>query len=242
MHIDPPGAVAYRATARALIAKHAWSLLSEDQLVELMLRATPAEGTARSLEKQALQQYTIALYEACSQSEHPDLRERAYTDLSHYLYNAAKRRWPDFAEDATQRALEIIYQQIGSCRSPVTFLSFALFKLMDAAKRERPASSTEPLDEPVLPEVSAAQTGTLTHMLEKERLHLLVEAINRLPDQRKRQVILLRFFGGFSDEEISERLGIKLGHIRVLRSYGLKALRNDQQIREYFRTAIGEES
>jgi RNA polymerase sigma factor (sigma-70 family) len=242
MHTDPPGAAAYRAAARALIAKHAWGLLSEDQLATLMLRVTPAEGAAPSLEKQALQQYTIALYEACRQSEHLDLREQAYTDLFRYLYNAARRQWPDFAEDATQRALEIIYRQIDRCRNPVTFLSFALFKLRDAAKRERPASGTEPLDEPAIPEVSAAQTGTLTRMLEEERLQLLVEAISRLPDQRKRQVILLRFFGGLSDEEISKRLGIKPGHVRVLRLYGLKTLRNDQQIGEYFRTAIGEES
>ncbi len=55
--------------------------------------------------------------------------------------------------------------------------------------------------------------------------------MRRLPE-RERQVIVLKYVEGVSDEVISQRTGLSVGNIRVLRTRGIGRLRLDQRLRD----------
>ncbi len=232
--------IASRRAVRALIERYDWALLSEDDLVALVLGAAQPEALPAGLMKQAMHQYTIVLYQACRQTRDPHRRERAYHELFRYLFRAAYNRWPDLAEDVTQRALVLVYEQIDRCRHPGAFLAFALYKLQHALQQERRARGkdltgwTEETDRSSAEKDRAAFQSPLG---QKERLQTLVEAIQRLPDERQRKAILLRFLGGLSDKEISAHLGVTVSNVRVLRHRGIALLRDNKQLRDYFEVA-----
>ena len=224
-----------RRAVRRLIKKHDWALLSEDDLVTLVLGAAQPEASPAGLRKQAMHQYTMVLYEACRQTKDPHRRERAYRELFRYLFRAAYNRWPDLAEDVTQRALVLVYEQIDRCRHPGTFLAFALYKLQHAFQQERRARGNKyPEDGIGQGSVEENRAALQPRLEQKERLQMLVEAIRRLPDKRQQKAILLRFLGGLSDEEISMHLGVTVSSVRVLRHRGIARLREDEQLRGYF--------
>jgi RNA polymerase sigma factor (sigma-70 family) len=236
-----PSRLVCQQVVHALITRHGWTLLPADELVELVLQSTQAQYVSDSLERLVTCHYAIALHAACRLTEDLAQCERGYTDLFRYLHGVARRKWPDIAEDVAQRALALIHEQIDRCREPAAFLTFALFKLRHAAQLEQHAHGNEP--HPTAGNSSlaeAVQEESETQVLAHERLHVLLDAIRRLPDERKRQVLVLRFFGALSDEEISVRLGIKVNHVRKLRFDALKQLRKDRLLKEYFERTIGE--
>ena len=158
-------------------------------------------------------------------------REVAFGDLYRFLYRAAYNRWPELAEDATQRALVLVYEQIDRCREPGTFLAFALNKLRHAFQQEQRArkSSDASIDEEDLDLVltDGEPDALEQRLLSEESTTALLQAVERLADPRQRSVVLWKFFGGLSDEEIGRQLGIQPGHVRVLRHRGLDRLRAD---------------
>jgi len=238
---DTASRLACRRVVRELIERYDWNLLPEDDLVESVLGAAEPGASPAGLEKQAMHHYTAALYEACRQTEDPERRERAYGELFRCLFRAAYNRWPDLAEDATQRALLLVYEQIDRCRSPGTFLAFALYKLQHAFQQEQRVRGNEWHGEGTgQGSVEEDRAALRPHLEQKERLQMLVEAIQGLPDERQQEAVLLKFFGGLSDEEIGAHLGITVGNVRVLRHRGIVRLREDERLRDYFEVTNGE--
>jgi RNA polymerase sigma factor (sigma-70 family) len=219
---------------RELLQNRDWALLDEDVLVKLVLNSTPPDLPLSELKRQAEHQYTIVLYEACKQEDDHARRERAYRELFHYLFRAAYNRWPDLAEDVTQRALVLVCEQIERCDHPGTFLAFALWKLRHALQLELKARGSNTPDVRIDPSFLDQVPAALSPHLDQESLQVLSEAIHRIPDARQREAVLLKFFGGLSDEEISERLGVSQGYLRVLRHRGLEQLRKDGKLGDYF--------
>jgi RNA polymerase sigma factor (sigma-70 family) len=211
-------------------------LLQEDDLLERVWGSVQPEGAAVEVERLIKHHYTIALYHACWQTEDLDRRERGYCELFRFLFRAACNRWPELAEDATQRALVLVYEQIDRCQSPGTFLAFALNKLRHAFQQEQRARGREQSLENVMGRESAGGAGmTFSALLDQqEGCQALLDAIRRLSREDQQKAILLKFFAGLSDGEIGERLGITPGHVRVLRHRGLARLRKDQHLRDYF--------
>src|SRR5213083_1585507 len=93
----------YRAAIRTQIAHFDWHLLPEDELIERIFSALPAKHLPDNLDTMIRSLYTVMLYEACRQSADLALHERGYADLFRYIYRAAHNKWPDIAEDVTQR-------------------------------------------------------------------------------------------------------------------------------------------
>jgi RNA polymerase sigma-70 factor, ECF subfamily len=225
---------ACQRTIRALIGKHDWALVSEANLLELVLDAHPSVRATDNLERLIKNYYIAALHAACRQTEDLDRHERGYQELFRHLYRAAYNQWPDLAEDVTQQALLLVYEQIDRCREPVAFLAFALNKLRGAFQQIRRIEGNH------LPLAGADQRSAVidqailgSPLFEQEALHILFDAIKRLPD-KQRQTIVLKFFRGLNDEDISERVGVRVGHVRVLRHRSLAQLRNDLSLCEYF--------
>jgi len=226
-----------------LIERYGWALLQADDLTELVLGSVQPTASSAEIERQAKHHYTITLYEACLQDKDPPRRERAYRELFRYLYRAAYNRWPELAEDATQRALLLVYEQIERCRHPGAFLAFALWKLKHAFQQEQQARDNDPHPDEVLRSNTERKRATVQLRLSrKERLEVLVEAIRRLPDERKQKTIVLKYFAGLSDEEISVRLGTTVGNVRVLRHRGVARLQKDEKLKEYFEVANSNET
>jgi len=223
-----------RRTVRTLVEKYDWALLREDDLVELVLGSVQSTVAPAEIERLVRHQYTIVLYEACRQVEDLDRCERGYQELFRFLFRAAYNRWPELAEDATQRALVLVYEQIDRCRSPGTFLAFALNKLRHAFQQEQRARGREiPWDEKGRDSQERSSVAPSSELDQRERLQVVLDAIRRLNDERQRQAILLKFFGGLSDEAIGARLEITTGYVRVLRHRGIAQLREDEWLREY---------
>lgn len=230
-----------RRVAHKLMKQYEWTLLPADDLAKQMRGAIKPEAPEAELERVAKHYYTHALYQACLQEEDRQRRDRAYRELSRYLYRAAYNRWPELAEDAAQRALILVFEQIERCREPGAFLAFALWKLRHAFQIVQRARGKElTRDEITQRNPARKQPSAHSHLAQKEQLHILIEAIGRIPDGRKRQAIVLKYVAGLSDEEISARLDVTEGYVRVLRHRGIERLRENEQLRGYF--DIGTES
>lgn len=226
-----------REVAHTLLQEYDWVLLDADTLTQLIIEKVPEDSKEETLRRQAQHQYTISLYEACRQTQNPERRECAYRDLYHYLYRAAYNRWPELAEDATQRALLLVYEQIEYCQKPDTFLAFALWKLRHAFKQEQRARRVLQEDEELTLEVARNQSPPISgkkQLLRQERVKMLVEALQNISDPRRRQAIALKYFADLKDAEIARRLGVSESYVRVLRHRGMKELRKSDRLRRYF--------
>ncbi len=115
------------------------------------------------------------------------------------------------APDALQETLTAAWQDLPRLREPSRFwpwlIGIAAHKAADVARRRSPASVAEPRP-------SATDDGTLE----------LRQALAALPD-RQREVLLLRYVVGLSEEEVAEALGIRVGTVKSRSARAREALR-----------------
>lgn len=227
---------------RDLCERFGWALLREDDLARLVLSSIQSEVPPAQVERQAKYYYSTALYEACRQTNDPARREQGYHELHRMLHRTAYNRWPELAEDATQRALLLVSEQIDRCRNPGTFVAFALNKLRHAFQQEQRARDQDlPLEE-LGPDSTEWDQGTAaSYLVRQEGSYKLLEAIQRLPNRQMQLAILFKYYGEWNDAEIGERLGITPGNVRVLRSRGIARLRRDKHLKDYFKEECDEE-
>jgi len=74
-------------------------------------------------------------------------------------------------------------------------------------------------------DVDIPETASLSKQIElKDEASKVKYLINRLPDQQ-RQVMMMKHWDGYSDEEIEEATGLSAGNIRVILSRARKTIR-----------------
>jgi RNA polymerase sigma factor (sigma-70 family) len=228
---EPVSRLACQDAIKNLSAEYGWSLPLDD-LVERVLQAARLEATPINLDQLIRLQYKLALYEACRQTVDLDRRQRAWSDLHRYLYRAAYNHWPDLAEQVAQQALILIYEKLDTCRNPAAILAFAMGYVRWAFRMVRSENEQMlSLDAFVQRELDLALPDTSAALFSPECLHLLLNALNRMPEQQH-QVIVLKYFKHLSDKTISERTGLSISNIRVMRNRGLKRLGKNRQLRE----------
>ena len=103
-----------------LLGREAWARQAAD-LVRI--------GAAADPNRAAMLVYSQALYTACSGSEGRQRQNHGYSELFRYLFDGARRRYPEIAEDVTQRASERVFALFDRCRTPGAFLAFAFQQL-----------------------------------------------------------------------------------------------------------------
>jgi RNA polymerase sigma factor (sigma-70 family) len=222
--------------AQALIARYGWGLLRVEELAELIADSRDAEALSAQSEERALRCYAGVLFQSCHQGGDHTRQTQAYVEVHRFLYRAAYKRWSDLPqetiEDVVQQALLLVYEQIDRCSNPESFLSFAFWKLRQAAKGAFRRQDTR--DDPGEDEFSGVpdRTELIDDQLQAERIRALLDAINRLPDERSRRIYLLKLDGS-SDSEIGEQLGITANYVRVLRNHAKKRLQQDVILRRY---------
>jgi RNA polymerase sigma factor (sigma-70 family) len=219
-----------------LLVEHDWHLRDHEDLARRTLAQLRASATADPY-RAALYVYSQALHAACSGGEGAQRQNIGYTELFRYLYDSARRRYPDVYEDATQRALRQVFLSFERCRQPGTFLSFAFQQLLDAARavrrqEERPRRRAAPgaLIELTaeLPDRSAVDPATelIAGELRARFEQLAVAFLQKYPRAtRQFKALRLKYIDGLDEAAISRELGTPVASVYVLRARAVKKLR-----------------
>lgn len=141
-----------------------------------------------------------------------------------FYYLAKILRNPSAADDATAETFLQAWKSIRKLREPDRFDGW-LFRIahhvaMDELNRP---TTTDLEDAPEPPDVNPATNPDVMALrrVDSDRIrHALLE----LPD-RYREVLVLRYFGDWSDHEVARQLNTTQGNVRALRMRAMRRLR-----------------
>ena len=129
------------------------------------------------------------------------------------------------AEDATAETFLQAWQGIRKLRDPDRFDGW-LFRIAHHVAMDelnRPATmELENAPEPTDATTAANPEAVAVRGVAEE---LIRHALLELPD-RYREVLVLRYFGQWSDHEVAQQLGTTEGNVRALRMRGMRRLRS----------------
>lgn len=166
-----------------------------------------------------------ALLALCSRADEDALGE-LYDRYGRVAYGLALRIVRDraLAEDAVQEAFLAVWRSAGAFLAeqgkPSTWiLTLVHRRAVDIVRREerRRADPLEETDQP------AGEATDEEAWLRAQR-QVVQEALRKLPPEQ-REAIELAYYGGFTQSELAEKLGLPLGTIKSRMFTGLKRLR-----------------
>ncbi|MFC1921040.1 RNA polymerase sigma factor [Chloroflexota bacterium] len=141
-----------------------------------------------------------------------------------YRYVFFHYRNKTFAEDVTEEVFIKAWKAIGSCKGRENSFTAWLYRiarnhLIDEIRKlkRRPSLDTDII------EVYASHEGEIEEYLTQQELLAFIE---RLPENQ-RQVILLKFIQGLSNEEISQVMNKSQGAVRIMQMRALENLRKE---------------
>ncbi len=149
-----------------------------------------------------------------------------YDRFSRLAYGVAFRilRDKDLAEDAVQEAFLAIWRSAQRYRAerakPSTWLLTVVHRrAVDLVRREN-VRRAEPLDDP--PEAAGEDVPEEADL--RERRSVVQAALRALPHDQ-REALELAYYGGYTQSELAERLGVPLGTVKSRMFAGLNRLR-----------------
>ena len=182
---------------------------------------TQAQAPARNLAHLSDE----ALLALCSRADENALGE-LYDRYGRVAYGLALRIVRDraLAEDAVQEAFLAVWRSAGAFLAeqgkPSTWiLTLVHRRAVDLVRREE-RRRAEPLEETDHPTGEATDEEA---WLRAQR-QVVQEALRKLPPEQ-REAIELAYYGGFTQSELAEKLGLPLGTIKSRMFTGLKRLR-----------------
>lgn len=145
--------------------------------------------------------------------------EKYHRELYLYIYSLSRNH--HIAEDLTQetflKALLSLPEEHGNIRAWLYMVARNLF-LNYREKASRNVSLEEEMKR------SDEEKDLLANMIENERKLQLYQALKKL-DMKKREILLLQYFGDLSQKEIAAVLHITLENVRVLAYRAKKELK-----------------
>lgn len=137
--------------------------------------------------------------------------ELYYNEL--YIYLCSLCRDASLAEDLIQetfmKAILSLPDEHTNVRAWLYLVARNLyFNHVAKLKRETPLSHWESME-------PASEDNTLNHIISNERHRHLHLALQQLTDT-KREILMLQYFGGFSQKEIASMMGLSPENVRVL--------------------------
>ena len=157
-----------------------------------------------------------------------DALAELYDRVGRIAYGLAFRvlRSEQLAEDAVQEGFLAVWRSADSFRAErakasTWILTLVHRRAVDLVRREE-RRRTEPLDEEFTGSAGEERTEEAAWLrFERERVQA---ALKQLPDTQ-REAIELAYYGGFSQSELADRLGVPLGTIKSRMFAGLARLR-----------------
>jgi len=151
-----------------------------------------------------------------------------YDRVSRIAYGLALRVLRDerHAEDAVQEAFLQVWRSAASFRAErakasTWILTLVHRRAVDLVRREE-RRQADPLTDDLAPGQAVEQTEEAAWLrFERERVQ---SALKQLPDVQ-REALELAYYGGFTQSELAERLGVPLGTIKSRMFAGLARLR-----------------
>jgi RNA polymerase sigma factor (sigma-70 family) len=170
--------------------------------------------------------------EASTKSPRWETIEELFTALEAPLLSYALRLAgePGLAEDVVQEAFMKLHAQFEQVREPQRWLYRTVHNL--ALNQRRHANKIVSLDRPA-EDGAPASTDTADPMpMPDEQIARwegigLVRLSLEILDERSRELIRLKFNEELSYKEISERTGLKTGHVGYLLHHALKAIADE---------------
>ncbi|MGH3434743.1 MAG: SigE family RNA polymerase sigma factor [Thermocrispum sp.] len=135
---------------------------------------------------------------------------------------------PATAEDVVQEAFAGLHRNWGKLRdsaAAVGYLRIAVVNGSRSVLRRRKTAR-----EYVPPHAVNARSAESLAMLSTEH-QSVVEALAKLPP-RQREVLVLRYYGGLTEQEIADAAGISKGTVKSTASRGLEALQRVMKLTE----------
>jgi RNA polymerase sigma-70 factor (ECF subfamily) len=166
-----------------------------------------------------------ALVALVARSDETALAE-LYERFGRVAYGLALRivRDPSLAEDVVQEAFLSVWRSSGRfvaerAKASTWLLTLVHRRAVDLVRREEPRRG-EPLEQ--APPATGSATDDEAWL--RIRRAQVQEALRRLPDQQ-REALELAYYGGFTQSELADRLGLPIGTIKSRMFTGLSRLR-----------------
>ena len=164
-----------------------------------------------------------------SRADDEDALAELYDRVGRTAYGLALRVLRDerHAEDAVQEAFLQVWRSAATFRperakASTWILTLVHRRAVDLVRREQRRQAEPLTDDAAGVAVEAEQTDEAAWLrFERERVQT---ALKRLPDLQ-RETLELAYYGGFSQSELAERLGVPLGTIKSRMFAGLARLR-----------------
>jgi RNA polymerase sigma-70 factor (ECF subfamily) len=159
--------------------------------------------------------------------------ETLYQRYGAACYRLARRilDHPQFAEDVVQQVFLALWQGSGydPARGAVStwLLSVTHHKTVDLLRRESGRRSRLAEDQEHL-EISATGPGPADQAWERLRAEHTREGLRTLSAEH-REVLLLAYYGGYTQREIAEMTGLPLGTVKSRTLYAMRKLRVQPQ-------------
>jgi RNA polymerase sigma-70 factor (ECF subfamily) len=158
-----------------------------------------------------------------------DALAELYDRVSRIAYGLALRVLRDerYAEDAVQEAFLQVWRRAATFRADrakasTWILTLVHRRAVDLVRREE-RRQTDTLTEEATADVASTESTDEAAWLRFERERVQA-ALRELPDGQ-REALELAYYGGFSQSELAERLGVPLGTIKSRMFAGLTRLR-----------------
>ena len=121
------------------------------------------------------------------------------------------------AQDCAQETMLRAFKAFGSFRRDASFSTWitriAMNVCTDALRKRRSVASLDAMREETNFDLPDTSPTAYTRLEQKERMRLLREGLDELPEEM-RQIIVLRDMRGMSYEEIAETLELPLGTVK----------------------------
>jgi RNA polymerase sigma-70 factor (ECF subfamily) len=198
------------------------------QALSSTVLALPDSRVLSTMRRQHAHLSDEALVALVARGDEPALGE-LYDRIGRVAYGLAYRVLRDerLAEDAVQEAFLALWRTAAAFRAErakasTWILTLVHRRAVDLVRREE-RRRTEPLGDEVAPGTAHGEATEEAAWLrfEQERVQA---ALRQLPDVQ-REAIELAYYGGFSQSELAERLGVPLGTIKSRMFAGLARLR-----------------
>jgi RNA polymerase sigma factor (sigma-70 family) len=198
------------------------------ELLAPSVLALPDPGVSWSMRRHHAHLSDEALVALVARGDESALAE-LYDRVGRVAYGLALRVVRDerLAEDAVQEGFLALWRTAAAFRAErakasTWILTLVHRRAVDVVRREE-RRRAEPLGEEVAAQAGESETTDEAAWLgfERERVQ---DALRQLPDVQ-REAIELAYYGGFSQSELAERLGVPLGTIKSRMFAGLSRLR-----------------